>query len=579
MDAKKISTMIVAIVLTVVLGFSTFWVIKNRKALGAFFSGTEVTTATELQDERDWNKNTIDDLLKKVADRDKQITGLLANIAANEKQLLELLANYIASGSTDITSMIAELAALLEQYTGTISGLNSTISSLNNDIANYLNQISTLTFSNGNKDITISQLNGQIGILQASVSSLSSQVSTLTRTVNTLSSDNSLMMLQLTQLQSATHGYNVQIQRLTSLVTYLSSIVIDWENRTEFLVTFYVNGMIWDIQIIDSANPDVTIPTSPQGNFTFLGWSFDKHTVIDPTNYPILTDIEIHAVINVTATFLANGEVYNTQTFLQNGTATVPTAPTSESHDFLGWSINGSSVVDVSAVQLANNTIFAALWSIRTYSVSFEVFGETYGSTQTVEHGLYVIIPNNPQVNNFSGWSIDGNTVINIGTYPITKTTTFIAVIQSFEIVYADNTVWSQYSGAVGRYMYGTSWRNYGPAENFNIASVEHRVFVSDFDLQPILHNPFKLIKFTTDYHVTGGYLFRIEFTINADGSLHSYSTSNANITISTTRLEHSHSEHGNSCSVYYTVCGLDNFFDHIEFMMSGFMSKIEVIY
>ena len=88
--------------MTVVIGFSTFWIVKNRKAFAAFFSGTEVTTAAELQDEREQNKNTIDDLLKKVADRDKkiselnaQVTELLASIEATENLIDELVEDYV----------------------------------------------------------------------------------------------------------------------------------------------------------------------------------------------------------------------------------------------------------------------------------------------------------------------------------------------------------------------------------------------------------------------------------------------------------------------------------------------------
>lgn len=119
------------------------------------------------------------------------------------------------------------------------------------------------------------------------------------------------------------------------------------------------------------------------------------------------------------------------------------TAPTftnyNVSEKFIGWSVDGQNVVDVSTYMIKGNTTFIALWEPDTYfEVNFMLpAGATYTgelTQQVIEEG-YAIEPEYDcssielEEGVFWAWAVDGETIVlDISTYKITQNTLFVLV-------------------------------------------------------------------------------------------------------------------------------------------------------
>ena len=128
--------------------------------------------------------------------------------------------------------------------------------------------------------------------------------------------------------------------------------------------------------------------------------------------------------------FMAEGSTHNTQLVVKNGKPTVPSNPTKANHIFVGWSLDGTSPIDVSNYIVTENVTFTAIFRIQTYTVTFKN-DDNVINIQQVNHNDYATAPN-ISISNFIGWSIDGETVIELTNYAITEKTTFIAVLNRY---------------------------------------------------------------------------------------------------------------------------------------------------
>ena len=123
--------------------------------------------------------------------------------------------------------------------------------------------------------------------------------------------------------------------------------------------------------------------------------------------------------------------MHNTQIVERNGKPTVPANPTKTNYVFFGWSVDGTNTVNVSNYTVTENVTFTAVFRIQSYTVTFKNNDKTV-SMQTVEHGKYATVPV-VNIENFAGWSLDGENIVDLESYAITENVTFTAVVnQSF---------------------------------------------------------------------------------------------------------------------------------------------------
>lgn len=237
MNAKRVLQITVALLLTVIIGFCTWWTAVNAKALGAFFKGEKVTYNSVLAKEREQHKLIVDEYLEKV-------NGLGDLVSDVENKLSEAL----ASGET--------------------------------------------------KGMVIESLNAQVLALQVNAQTLSSQISEWIVLNANLAGDNQSLSYSLSQVQRQLLDYISMISHLRNLVVYLSDTLIDWDNRIEYLVSFYVGVDVWDFQVLNGSSSKIIEPPVPQGDFVFVGWSLDGKTIVNLAQVVVASDIVFYAVVS-----------------------------------------------------------------------------------------------------------------------------------------------------------------------------------------------------------------------------------------------------------------------------------------
>lgn len=167
---------------------------------------------------------------------------------------------------------------------------------------------------------------------------------------------------------------------------------------TAFLLTFMVNGSVYQtIQSDKMKFPDVN-PTSTEGNFA--GWYYDQSTTNQAIEGgEITSDVTLYAKWgDFVATFMVDGEVYQT---IEGNTLTFPsTNPTKADYEFMGWFYDESKQnrVQEGEILTQNTTIYAG-WSKIQY-----VDGSTYYSGTGLPYGYNENGPDNSTVNTDEGF-------------------------------------------------------------------------------------------------------------------------------------------------------------------------------
>lgn len=288
----------------------------------------------------------------------------------------------------ELENEIAELQGQIQNYVTATAQLNTEIISLQNQIAALIANKDDLMLAELRlKDEQIANLNLQISNLNETISTMTANALALQSQVDELSASNLTQAIQIESLTilingylSTIAGYENTVAQMQGLVTYLESIIPDITLRQDFLVTFYLpGGEIWDMQIVKDGSY-VTMPIIPSGNWTFAGWNRGGF-VVDPTLIKIIGDEYFYASINCQVIFMANGEQYGaTQTVGLGNSLSIPNNPTSNKvgERFIGWSLNGTDVIDLIDYNVPHNTTLFAKFELLTVSPAVDSW-ETIG--------------------------------------------------------------------------------------------------------------------------------------------------------------------------------------------------------
>ena len=236
---------------------------------------------------------------------------------------------------------------------------------------------------------------------------------------------------------------NVSEYRITADTVFIADITYKYD------VKFMADGKAHNTQVVER-NGKPTVPANPtKTNYIFVGWSIDGTNTVNVGNYTVTENVTFTAVFRIktyTVTFKNGTTTLSTQTVEHGNKANAPTNPTKTNYIFVGWSIDGTSTVNVSNYAITENVTFTAVFRIDKLTVTFKN-GNTTVSTQNIESGKYATAPI-LNSDTFMGWTVDGKTVVNIATYKITANTTFTAKHGSWtslgnnmHYVYGDSTM------------------------------------------------------------------------------------------------------------------------------------------
>ena len=128
----------------------------------------------------------------------------------------------------------------------------------------------------------------------------------------------------------------------------------------------------------------------------------------------------------VVATFEFDGSVYNVQVVNKNSLLSVTTPESTAYKIFNGWTVDGEAI-DLSTYRITQNTKIVADVTYK-YEVNFVVEDENYHNVIVLKDSV-APVPTAPTKAGyeFDGWTLDGNSVVDMSRYTITQNTTFTA--------------------------------------------------------------------------------------------------------------------------------------------------------
>ena len=176
-----------------------------------------------------------------------------------------------------------------------------------------------------------------------------------------------------------------------------------------YSVTFYTDGQIYTtLSVAYEGKYNLPAPPTKLGH-DFAGW-VDADENMMPETHTLTTDVAYYASWTAgtyDAVFMANGEEFDRKgTEFGKEIATPETEPTKAGHEFLGWSTDGSTVLDDLGVMDAQGKTFIAVFKANTIGVYFmDEDGTEYGYKEGDFGSTVQVIPN-PTKNgyDFKGW-------------------------------------------------------------------------------------------------------------------------------------------------------------------------------
>lgn len=162
----------------------------------------------------------------------------------------------------------------------------------------------------------------------------------------------------------------------------------------EYTITYMVDGVAYETQSY-KAGAEVSALANPQKEgYTFSGW--DGVPTEMPDHDVVVTGS--FTVNSYTLTYVLDGETYQTFTIVYGEQPTAVTVPDREGYTFSGWE-------GLPSTMPANDVTVTGSYTVNTYTLTYVLDGETYG-TFTVAYGEQPTIVPDPtrEGYTFAGW-------------------------------------------------------------------------------------------------------------------------------------------------------------------------------
>ena len=261
---------------------------------------------------------------------------------------------------------------------------------------------------------------------------------------------------------NGTDVINPETKSIVQNTTYIAKFT------KTYIATFIYEDVIYNTQEVRVNGFASNVVVENTDYKIFNGWKVNE-IIVDETTYIITQDTTFIADITYKydVVFMVDDESYNSQLVVANNYPTLPANPTKDGYHFIGWSINGTDVVNPSSISINNNTTFIAIFE--QPFVKFVVDGSTFES-KYVAINSYATTSKTPTKSGyvFDGWTIDGSNIVNLSTYKITTDTTFTAKFSKI------HTVTFKYEDSV----YSTQQVvNNNKPTNVSVSSTDYKVF------------------------------------------------------------------------------------------------------
>ncbi len=227
---------------------------------------------------------------------------------------------------------------------------------------------------------------------------------------------------------------DVSTTPITETTTYYA--IIEYSHDVKFMV----DSTLYENQIIKTNNYP-TLPQAPtKAGFEFDGWSIDGNTIIDVTTIEITNTTEFKAVFTQLFTVKFNYEntIADSQIIRNGEYATNCFVEDTDRVRFKGWSLDGSNIIDVTTIEIIQNTVFVAVVKY-VYEVKF-IANDELMATTFIEDGYCASYSGALEVGDYkiNGWTYNGRS-ITLSDYKIVEDITFIASVERYKITTRGN--------------------------------------------------------------------------------------------------------------------------------------------
>ena len=367
-------------------------------------------TIVNLESDIENYKTQVNDLTLDCNTKADEIIILKGKIETLNSQIKEL-ENSNNSKDEELVLLKAEKSTLQSQVTN----LTAEVQSKNNEISTLNNQISSL-------QILVEQLQETNDLHLNTISSLNAQITTLNSQINDLT-------LQMQNNSSTVTQLNNRISELEKSVAYYEQYIANLENGEQVVVTFEFDGSVYNMQVVDKGSTVSVITPTSTNYIVFNYWTVDGMQInLDTYTFDTNTKIIADITYKYDVSFNVDNSVINSQIVTKDSFATIPTAPTKTGYEFLGWSLDGSTIIDAAANKITQNTTYFAIF-VKLHTVTF-IYENVTVSTQKIRNGSFATDVNveNTDYKVFNGWKVN-EIIVNLDSYKITSDTTFIADI------------------------------------------------------------------------------------------------------------------------------------------------------
>ena len=172
---------------------------------------------------------------------------------------------------------------------------------------------------------------------------------------------------------------NVSEYRITTDTVFVADITYKYD------VKFMADGKAHNTQIVEK-NSKPTVPTNPtKANYVFVGWSIDGTNTVDVSKYIVVDNVTFTAIFRVdkfTVTFKNGNTTVATQEVQNGGYATKPSY---DSDTFLGWTVDGKTVVNLATYKITATTTFTAKFGTWTllHNEAYHAYADGYSGNST----------------------------------------------------------------------------------------------------------------------------------------------------------------------------------------------------
>ena len=211
---------------------------------------------------------------------------------------------------------------------------------------------------------------------------------------------------------------------INSDTTFIADITV------KHLVVFMVDEFQYEILYVEDGHTVSVEPPTKEG-YAFLGWHTEEsEEILDLQDISIheawtfiakFELIQTHTVTFEVTTVQSNRyktDTYNTAQVSGGSFATAPATPNYTNYTFKGWSLDGTSVVDVRYYPITNDTTFKAVMQHvnagETYTITYydyynavATYTVTWGDLIEKPAGMLIdTVKNLPTNYHFGGWSL-----------------------------------------------------------------------------------------------------------------------------------------------------------------------------